>query len=143
MYLSKIIMGNSPELEYRIRKEEQKRNKAVLLNSDMNYKNRGRVVAINDGIVYIEGLGDVPYGELVSIRIDNRTNEKALILNLDINVVSGIVLTNDANVKPGQYVSRDYTLMTIVVGEYQMGRVLNPLGNFIDEIAVKKTDDEE
>jgi len=115
----------------------------IVSNFGVDPRDVGIVVAINDGIVYIIGLENVTYGEVVTIHVDSLVKEKALVLNLDIGLVSAVVLTNEANVRPGLFVTRDYTPMSIPAGEYQMGRVLNPLGNFIDDIQVKKERDQE
>jgi F-type H+/Na+-transporting ATPase subunit alpha len=109
----------------------------------VNNRDIGVVVAINDGITYVSGLEDVTYGEMITIHVSDEIKEKGLVLNLDVSTVSAIILTNDSHIKPGVYVTRDFTLMTVPAGEYQMGRVVNPLGNFIDELIEKEDEDSE
>src|SRR5271156_4887673 len=69
------------------------------------FKDFGVVESVNDGIVKIKGLQSVANGEMVLFCIDNVDKQIfGLILNLEINNVSAIVLGLDTEIKPGQYV---------------------------------------
>ena len=71
------------------------------------FKDIGIVDSISDGIVNIKGLNDVAYGEMV-VFCTNTVEVIGLVLNLDEVNVSAIILNNDIEVKPGQYVIRKY-----------------------------------
>jgi len=104
----------------------------LFLKKHLFFKNIGVVEAIGDGIVSIKGLIDVANGEMISFCVGNH-NISGLVLNLEINKVSAVVLDKDVDIKPGQYVIRKYELMSVPTGQALLGRVVNPLGQPIDE----------
>lgn len=64
------------------------------------FKDLGIVESINDGIVKIKGLQDVANGEMVLFCLDSQNQVSGLILNLEANSVSAIVLGIDTEIKP-------------------------------------------
>lgn len=56
-----------------------------------------------------------------------------LVLNIESKKVSAVAMDSDINIKPGQYVIRTGVLMSIPVGEGLLGRIVDPLGNPIDD----------
>src|ERR1700678_622843 len=96
------------------------------------FKDIGIVDTISDGIVNIKGLNDVAYGEMV-IFCTSTIEVIGLVLNLDEINVSAIVLNNENEIKPGQYVVRKYELMSVPTGQELLGRIVNPLGEALDE----------
>jgi F-type H+-transporting ATPase subunit alpha len=96
------------------------------------FKDIGIVDTISDGIVNIKGLNDVAYGEMV-IFCTSTVEVIGLVLNLDEVNVSAIVLNNETEIKPGQYVIRKYELMSVPTGQELLGRIVNPLGEPLDE----------
>jgi len=92
----------------------------------------GIIVSVHDGIVTIKGLLNVANGEMVTFCVTKDVLEHGLILNLEKNKVSSIVLSNDDKLKPGQFVIRTYQLMSVPTGNSLLGRVVNPLGLPID-----------
>lgn len=61
-------------------------------------------------------------------------NISGMVLSLQSNKVSCVVLGDDSQIKPGQAVFRGYKLMGVPVGEGLLGRVVDPLGNPIDDL---------
>jgi len=57
-----------------------------------------------------------------------------LILNLKIGEVNAVVLGDDRDIKPGQYVMRKFKLMNVPTGQSLLGRVVDPLGNPLDDL---------
>src|ERR1700678_2148851 len=55
-----------------------------------------------------------------------------LVLNLEAYKVSIVVLGDDSEIFPGDFVCRNYVLMNVPTGDYLLGRVVDPLGNFLD-----------
>jgi len=94
-------------------------------------RNAGIVIGIADGIVNITGLAEVANGEMIQFVTDEGL-VNGLILNLEIQKVSAIVLGSDINIKPGQYVIRLHDLMSVPVCKELLGRIIDPLGNPID-----------
>jgi F-type H+-transporting ATPase subunit alpha len=108
------------------------------LNNRILFKDLGIVDSISDGIVNIKGLNDVANGEIVLFCTDIG-QISGLVLNLDINIVSAIVLSNDIEIKPGQYVIRKYELMNVPTGQELLGRIVNPLGEALDDKGIINT----
>jgi len=107
-----------------------------LLNSkDMKniFQNFGLVDSVGDGIIRVKGLCNVANGEMLYI-LTNIKGEPSLglVLNLEVNIVSAVVLGKDSDIQPGQYVVRKYTLLSVPTGQGLLGRVVNPLGEALD-----------
>jgi F-type H+/Na+-transporting ATPase subunit alpha len=102
------------------------------------FKDLGIVDSISDGIVNIVGLNDVANSEMV-LFCTEKGYISGLVLNLDIYIVSAIVLDNDIEIKPGQFVMRKYELMNTPVGPELLGRIVNPLGESLDEKGIINT----
>jgi F-type H+-transporting ATPase subunit alpha len=108
--------------------------KDILQNKKL-FKDIGIVESISDGIVNIKGLNNVANGEMVLFCTNTNTNNliTGIILNLDVTFVSAIVLNQEATIKPGQYVIRKYELMSVSTGQELLGRIVNSLGEPLDE----------
>ena len=125
-------------------------NKKIGLNNDFNsnvqnnqrkektffsrhfFKDLGIVESVGDGIINILGLQKAANGEMVEI-CTSEMNQKGLILNLGPKWVSAVALSSDSKIKPGQFVFLTHELMSIPVGDALLGRVVNPLGEPIDD----------
>jgi len=92
----------------------------------------GLVETVSDGIVNILGLAKVANGEMINFCIGN-IKIYGLVLNLESTRVSAIVLGSDIEIKPGVYVYRRNVLMSVPTGQMLLGRVVNPLGEPLDE----------
>lgn len=106
------------------------------------FKNIGIVESVGDGIVNILGLQNVVNGEMVEIYISTtlkgKNTQKALVLNLGPKWVSAVCLASDLKIKPGLFVLLTNELMSIPVGDTLLGRVVNPLGEPLDNKGVIK-----
>jgi len=102
------------------------------------FKDLGIVDSISDGIVNIKGLNDVTYGEMIVI-CTSTVDVTGIVLNLDETNVSAIILNNEIEIKPGQYVVRKYELMSVPTGQELLGRIVNPLGEPLDEKGIINT----
>jgi F-type H+-transporting ATPase subunit alpha len=100
-------------------------------DSDNLFLDLGIVVSISDGIVGISGLDNVANGEVIEFLAGSK-RIVGMVLNLEPEKVSAVVLGDDAEIKPGQYVFRKFDLMGVPVGESLLGRVVDPLGNPLD-----------
>jgi len=92
----------------------------------------GIVDNVSDGIVTISGLEMVANGEMINFCIGSEFIS-GLVLNLEHLHVSAVVLGSDAEIRTGQYVFRKHILMSVPVGSALLGRVVNSLGEPIDE----------
>jgi proton translocating ATP synthase F1 alpha subunit len=89
----------------------------------------GRVLSVKDGIISIEGLLNVSYGEILTFV---EANVEALALNLNKNSVDAILFGEDRLIKEGFTVKRTNRLLSVPVGKNLLGRVVNGLGHAID-----------
>lgn len=96
----------------------------------------GRVVAVGDGVVQIEGLPHAVFSEMVEITKwpgDADTSSiPALILNLEEYTAGAVVLGEDSTIQEGDVVKRTKKVLSVPVGEALLGRVVNPLGQPLD-----------
>ena len=88
----------------------------------------GRVVAVGDGIVRINGLDHVQAGEMLAFEDDTR----AMALNLEEDNVGAVVFGGETSVKEGDIVRRTRSIVDVPVGKGLLGRVVDALGNPID-----------
>jgi len=100
-----------------------------------NYEQRiqvdevGTIITLGDGIARIHGLDKVMAGEL----IDFPHGVKGLAMNLDEDQVGAVLLGDYTVLKEGDTVKRTGTIMSVPVGEALIGRVVNALGEPIDD----------
>jgi F-type H+-transporting ATPase subunit alpha len=100
-----------------------------------NYEQRvqvdevGTIVTLGDGIARIHGLDKVMAGEL----IDFPHGISGLAMNLDEDQVGAVILGDYAELKEGDQVKRTGKIMSVPVGEALIGRVVNALGQPIDD----------
>ena len=92
----------------------------------------GRIVYAGDGIVRIAGLSDVKYNELLEIR----GGYHALALNLEKTCVGAVLLSGEEKVGCGDLVYSTGATVQMRVGEELLGRVVDPLGDPLDGLAV-------
>src|SRR6201989_3647796 len=89
----------------------------------------GTVIKVGDGIAEIHGLEKVMAGELLEFPHDVR----GLALNLEEDKVGAVLFGNFQEIKEGDLVKRTGRIMEVPVGEALIGRVVDALGNAIDD----------
>ena len=100
-----------------------------------NYEQRvqvdevGTVISLGDGIARVHGLDKVMAGEL----IDFPNGIAGLAMNLDESEVGAVLLGDYTQVKEGDTVKRTGKIMSVPVGDAMIGRVVNALGQPIDD----------
>jgi len=77
----------------------------IELDSNNLFLDLGIVVSISDGIVGISGLDNVANGEVIEFAVGSK-RIVGMVLNLEPEKVSAVVLGDDSEIKPGQYVFR-------------------------------------
>ncbi len=90
----------------------------------------GRVVSASDGIARVEGLPSVMANEL--LRFEDGT--LGLAQNLDTRNIGVIVLGDFTGIEEDQVVHRTGEVLSVPVGDAYLGRVVDPLGNPIDDL---------
>ncbi|WP_415854425.1 F0F1 ATP synthase subunit alpha [Sinomonas sp. G460-2] len=90
----------------------------------------GRVMQAADGIARVEGLPSVMANEL--LRFENGV--LGLAQNLDVREIGVIILGEFAGIEEGQEVHRTGQILSVPVGDAFLGRVVDPLGQPIDDL---------
>jgi F-type H+-transporting ATPase subunit alpha len=97
--------------------------------------NVGTVIEAGDGIARIHGLGECLASELVEFDVTDEAGRpvRGLALNLEEETVGAIILGEYSRVKEGAEVRTTGLVASVPVGDALIGRVVNPLGDPIDE----------
>jgi len=98
-------------------------------DAGMEVSEVGTVLSVGDGVARIYGLEKAQAGELVSFE----NGVKGLILNLEESTAGIAVMGSDTNIKEGDTVTRTKRIADVAVGDNLLGRVLNGLGDPIDD----------
>src|SRR5216684_3609231 len=91
-------------------------------------KNTGRVERNNDGVIVASGLSQASMGEMVLFE----DRSVGVILNLDEDSVSIILLSSGEYIKEGDTVRSTGKILEINASEDLLGRIVNPLGEPLD-----------
>jgi len=89
----------------------------------------GTVIKVGDGIAELHGLEKVMAGELLEFPRDVR----GLALNLEEDKVGAVLFGDFQTIREGDLVKRTGRIMQVPVGEALVGRVVDVLGNPIDD----------
>jgi F-type H+-transporting ATPase subunit alpha len=90
----------------------------------------GTVIAVQDGIARVYGLQDVKYLELVEF---TRTGLMGMAFNLEEETVSCTVLGDYTHIREDDEVRTTGRIIEVPVGDALIGRVVNPLGEPLDD----------
>jgi len=96
----------------------------------------GTVIEVGDGIARVFGLSDVASSEM----LDFPGGTMGLALNLEEDNIGAIILGPYEHIKEGDIVKSTGRLLSVPVGEELIGRVVDALGNPIDNKGDIKTD---
>src|SRR5690349_18956938 len=89
----------------------------------------GAVADAGDGIAHVEGLPSTMANELLEFE----DGALGVALNLDVREIGVVVLGDFAGIEEGQQVKRTGRVLSVPVGDAFLGRVVNPLGEPIDD----------
>src|SRR3979409_9459 len=89
----------------------------------------GTIITLGDGIARVHGLDKVMDGEPLSLPDDIA----GIALNLEEDQVGVVILGEYTELKEGDEVKRTGRIMSVPVGEALVGRVVNALGQPIDD----------
>jgi len=97
----------------------------------------GTVLEVGDGIARIYGLRNALAGEM----LDLPHGVTGLVLNLEEDNVGAVLLGEDTLIKEGDLVKRSGRILQVPVGDALIGRVVNPLGEPLDDRGAVETDE--
>ena len=97
--------------------------------SKMKMESVGTILQVGDGIARVYGLDDVMASELIELP----GGIMGMGLNLEEESVGIVIFGSDENIKDGDIVKRTGKIAQVPVGKALIGRVVDALGNPIDE----------
>jgi len=89
----------------------------------------GTVISVGDGIARIHGLEHCMAGEMLSFL----HGVFGIALNLEEDQVGAVLLGDYTEIREGDTVKRTNKIMSVPVGDALIGRVVNPLGQPLDD----------
>jgi len=95
----------------------------------------GTVIEVGDGVARIHGLHGAKYNELLEFP----NGIMGLALNLEDDNVAAVILGDFSHIKEGDEVRSTGRVVEVPVGDELIGRVVDPLGNPLDELGPIKT----
>ncbi len=95
----------------------------------------GTVISVGDGVARIHGLRGAKYNELLEFPNDIM----GLALNLEEDNVAAVILGDFSHIKEGDEVRSTGRVVEVPVGDELIGRVVDPIGNPLDELGPIKT----
>ena len=114
---------------------EELEEKLMTLSGDSKSQNVGIVMKNTDGIIIASGLSRALMGEKILFEDGNI----GMVLNLDEDSASIMLLGEASGVKEGDSLKTSGQMLGIDVSEDLLGRVVDPLGNPLDDKAkIKK-----
>jgi len=96
----------------------------------------GTIISLGDGIARVHGLDKVMAGEMIEFP----HGVSGLAMNLDEDQVGAVLLGDYTLLKEGDQVKRTGRIMSVPVGDAMIGRVVNALGEPIDDKGPINTD---
>src|ERR1700681_3521965 len=96
----------------------------------------GTVISVGDGIARIHGLDKCMAGEMIEFPHD----VFGIALNLEEDQVGAVLLGDYTEIKEGDTVKRTGKIMSVPVGDGMIGRVVDALGQPIDDKGPINTD---
>ncbi len=96
----------------------------------------GTIISLGDGIARIHGLDKVMAGEMLEFP----HGVGGLAMNLDEDQVGAVLMGDYTEISEGNQVKRTGKIMSVPVGDAMVGRVVNALGQPIDDKGPIATD---
>ena len=104
------------------------REEIAHFRAELSLGEEGTITVVGDGIAHIYGLTNAMEEELLEFS----NGAFGLALNLEENSVGAIILGDYHNLKEGDKVKRTGRVIDIPCGDALLGRVVNPLGQPLD-----------
>jgi F-type H+/Na+-transporting ATPase subunit alpha len=98
-------------------------------DTEANVAETGQVLSVGDGIARVFGLQNVMAGEMVEFP---GAGLRGMALNLETDNVGVVIFGDDRQIREGDTVSRTGSIVDVPVGNALLGRVVDGLGNPID-----------
>src|SRR5918998_6287232 len=112
---------------------------SILKGAITDYENRarteevGQVLQIGDGIAQVHGLTNAMYQEMLEFEDNRGETVTGLAMNLEEDNVGVIIVGDDTHIREGSTVRRTGRLISVPVGDALLGRVVDPIGQPMDD----------
>ena len=90
---------------------------------------RGRVISVGDGIVWISGLPSAAMDDILNFE----DGSQAMVFDLTEDSIGAVLLHETDSLTSGTTVHRSGRTLSIPVGDGLLGRIINPLGIALDD----------
>ncbi|MBI2355623.1 MAG: F0F1 ATP synthase subunit alpha [Candidatus Doudnabacteria bacterium] len=107
---------------------EQLKAKIEKFQAETKAETVGTVLAVGDGITRVSGLSNAKASEMLEFT----GGTLGVALNLEQDTIGAILLGNYEHIKQGDRVKGTGKILSVPVGEGFIGRVVNPLGQPVD-----------
>ena len=114
----------------------EKLEEKVTQENNISVSDVGIILRIKDGIATVYGLEDVEMGELVTFE----NNSYGMVLNLNYETADIVLFGNDTDLNLGSIVKRTFDVVSIKVGAFLLGHVVDPFSNAIDGSNLKNVE---
>ncbi len=111
----------------------------VELKAQPEIETVGVVTRVGDGVVWIYGLSNCGYNEMIQIQATDGTYVTAFALHLGEDEIGGALLGDDTLIKSGASAKLTGKVLEVPVGPELIGRVVDPLGRPLDGKGVIKS----
>jgi F-type H+-transporting ATPase subunit alpha len=98
------------------------------LSLNLDFQEKGFVLSSGDGIATVYGLEKAMLGEILLFE----NHQKGLVLSLEENSIGVVLLDSSKTPSEGSFVERSFQLFQVPVGKALAGRVVNVLGEPLD-----------
>ncbi|MFA5449648.1 MAG: F0F1 ATP synthase subunit alpha [Clostridia bacterium] len=105
-------------------------------SSQLDVSEAGTVIQVGDGIARVHGLSGAMSGELLEFP----GGVYGIAMNLDEDSIGVVIMGSDTNIREGAPVKLTGRMAEVPVGEAMIGRVVNALGQPIDEKGIIVTE---
>lgn len=112
------------------------KQKIATYHKPLELSETGQVVSVRDGVALVWGLNHINANEVVEFE----GGIKGLAQNLEEDHVGVVILGDDRTIKEGYTVKRTYKVLEVPVGSSLLGRVVNAMGQPLDEKGPIKAD---
>ena len=103
------------------------------LNVSVESREVGTVIQVGDGIARVDGLRDAMAGELLEFIGEGGKTVYGLAQNLEEDEVGAVLLGDVTAIKENDQVRTTGRIVEVPAGKAMLGRVVNPLGQPIDD----------
>ncbi len=97
--------------------------------AEFRVEEEGTILEVGDGIARIYGLSKCMAGEMLTFS----NGSSGLAFNLEESSIGAVILGEYDDLREGDTVKRTGTVLQVPVGEGLIGRVVDPLGNPLDD----------